>query len=105
MAEQKDLFTRLKKMFSTDVIVRAVGGKNLKIIDTDEGFDNQEMANKIEQLFNEELSIYHHKSLKWDELHNKIAKCYFDDNGDEIDDDEADLITIGEISAEAFGFL
>jgi hypothetical protein len=36
MAEQKDLFTRLKKMFSTDVIVRAVGGKNLKIIDTDE---------------------------------------------------------------------
>lgn len=36
MAEQKDLFTRLKKMFSTDVIVRNVGGKRLKIIDTDE---------------------------------------------------------------------
>ena len=36
MAEQKDLFTRLKKMFSTDVIVRNVGGKKLKIVDTDE---------------------------------------------------------------------
>lgn len=36
MAEQKDLFTRLKKMFSTDVIVRNVGGKKLKVIDTDE---------------------------------------------------------------------
>ena len=36
MAETKDLFTRLKKMFSTDVIVRNVGGKRLKIIDTDE---------------------------------------------------------------------
>ena len=36
MAEQKDLFTRLKKMFSTDVIVRNIGGKKLKIIDTDE---------------------------------------------------------------------
>jgi hypothetical protein len=36
MAETKDLFSRLKKMFSTDVIVRNVGGKNLKIVDTDE---------------------------------------------------------------------
>ena len=36
MAETKDLFTRLKKMFSTDVIVRNIGGKRLKIIDTDE---------------------------------------------------------------------
>ncbi len=36
MAETKDLFSRLKKMFSTDVIVRNVGGKKLKIIDTDE---------------------------------------------------------------------
>ena len=36
MAEQKDLFTRLKKMFSTDVIVRNVGGKKLKVVDTDE---------------------------------------------------------------------
>jgi len=35
MAEQKDLFTRLKKLFSTDVIVRNVGGKKLKVIDTD----------------------------------------------------------------------
>jgi hypothetical protein len=32
----KDLFSRLKKMFSTDVIVRNVGGKKLKVIDTDE---------------------------------------------------------------------
>lgn len=36
MANTKDLFGRLKKMFSTDVIVRNVGGKKLKIIDTDE---------------------------------------------------------------------
>ena len=36
MAETKDLFNRLKKMFSTDVIVRNVGGKKLKIVDTDE---------------------------------------------------------------------
>jgi len=36
MADTKNLFNKLKKMFSTDVIVRNVGGKNLKIVDTDE---------------------------------------------------------------------
>ena len=36
MADTKNLFNRLKKMFSTDVVVRNVGGKNLKIVDTDE---------------------------------------------------------------------
>ena len=36
MADQKDLFSRLKKMFSTDVIVRNVGGKKIKVVDTDE---------------------------------------------------------------------
>jgi hypothetical protein len=36
MADSKNLFNRLKKMFSTDVIVRNVGGKKLKIVDTDE---------------------------------------------------------------------
>jgi uncharacterized membrane protein YgcG len=36
MAEQKDIFNRLKKMFSTDVLVRHVGGKKIKVVDTDE---------------------------------------------------------------------
>lgn len=38
MAEEEEntLFTKLKKLFSTDVIVRNVGGKKLKIVDTDE---------------------------------------------------------------------
>lgn len=36
MAQNKDLFNRLKKMFSTDVIVRNVGGKKIKVVDTDE---------------------------------------------------------------------
>jgi hypothetical protein len=36
MAQTKDLFTRLKKMFSTDVIIRNVGGKKIKVVDTDE---------------------------------------------------------------------
>ena len=35
MADQT-LFDKLKRMFSTDVIVRNVGGKKLKIVDTDE---------------------------------------------------------------------
>jgi hypothetical protein len=35
MADQS-IFNKLKRMFSTDVIVRNVGGKKLKIVDTDE---------------------------------------------------------------------
>ena len=36
MADTDNLFNKLKKMFSTDVIVRNVGGRKLKIVDTDE---------------------------------------------------------------------
>ena len=36
MAEQnQSVFTRLRRLFSTDVIIRNVGGKQLKVIDTD----------------------------------------------------------------------
>ena len=45
------------------------------------------------------------KAKQWDDLDKKITDCYFDENGAERDDDFADLITIGEIAAYAFGFL
>jgi hypothetical protein len=35
MAEQQSLFRRLQKLFSTDVIIRNVGGNQIKVIDTD----------------------------------------------------------------------
>jgi hypothetical protein len=34
--KQRSLFSKLKRLFSTDVIVRNIGGKKLKVIDTDE---------------------------------------------------------------------
>jgi hypothetical protein len=34
--KQRSLFSKLRRLFSTDVIVRNVGGKKLKVIDTDE---------------------------------------------------------------------
>lgn len=34
--KSRSLFARLKRLFSTDVIVRNVGGKKLKVVDTDE---------------------------------------------------------------------
>lgn len=82
--------------------------KICEIIDTDQGFDNQEIANKIEQLFNEEISKYQQKALKWDILDEKIAKCYVDENGDELSQEESekyDLVFIGELAANAFGWL
>lgn len=34
MAENKSLFDKLKTLFSTNVVVRNVGGKKLKVVDT-----------------------------------------------------------------------
>ena len=51
---------------------------------------------------------YKVKAEKWDELSEKIAKCYVDENGDELSEEDLegiDLGTIGEIAASAFGWL
>jgi len=34
--KQRSLFSKLRRLFSTDVIVRNIGGKKLKVVDTDE---------------------------------------------------------------------
>jgi hypothetical protein len=34
--KNRSLFAKLKRLFSNDVVVRNVGGKKLKVIDTDE---------------------------------------------------------------------
>ena len=48
MQEEQDgkgLFKRLRKLFSTDVIIRNVGGKQLKVIDTDNLQSSGNLAN------------------------------------------------------------
>lgn len=45
------------------------------------------------------------KIEKYDQLFEEISSCYFDENGDEIEDNEFDLGTIGEIAASHFEFL
>ena len=34
--KQRSLFSKLRRLFSTDTIVRNVGGKKLKVVDTDQ---------------------------------------------------------------------
>lgn len=45
------------------------------------------------------------KARKWDELEKLISLCYFNEDGTENEDDDIDLMTIGEIAATAFGYL
>jgi hypothetical protein len=46
------------------------------------------------------------KAEKWNKLNEKIHKCYFDENGDELaEDEEPGLDVIGEYAAAAFGYL
>lgn len=68
-----------------------------------------EKANyEIEKLFDKAILPFKKKSEKWDKLDAKIAKCYFDENGDELSEEDSeniDLGTIGEIAASEFGYL
>ncbi len=48
------------------------------------------------------------KAQKWDDLDTKISRCYVDEDGEELSDEESegiDLGTIGEKAATAFGYL
>lgn len=45
------------------------------------------------------------KANKWDALDKNIEACYFNEDGSEVEDNDIDLGTIGEIAAIAFGWL
>ncbi len=45
------------------------------------------------------------KADKWDALGAKIEKCYCNADGEYDEEEGADLCTIGEIAASAFGWL
>lgn len=57
----------------------------------------------------EKLKELEEKAAKWDELGEKIAKCYPDENNENTNSDKnnegCDLITIGEMAAIAYGWL
>lgn len=68
----------------------------------------RDMANKVLG-DHEDLSKMKMKAEKWDKLADKISKCYCNSDG-EYDEDNpeiegADLLTIGEMAANAFGWL
>ena len=72
-----------------------------------ECFTNQEM-NVIGKTMRDYAEQFSKKAEKWDKLSEKIAKCYVDENGDELSEEDLegiDLGTIGEIAASAFGWL
>jgi len=45
------------------------------------------------------------KAERWDTLHERINKMYFDENGNELPENEFDLADIGQEAAVAFGYL
>lgn len=59
----------------------------------------------------EQINAFKAKADKWDALDARISKCYFNAEGEIPDDDndteipDADLVTIGEMAAGAFGYL
>lgn len=54
----------------------------------------------------EQIEIWKSKAEKWDKLGEQIARCYPDEYDPQPDDiEDADLGTIGEFAAIAFGYL
>lgn len=63
---------------------------------------------EIENIIMKGFQEIEKKAKKWDSLDEKIAKCYVDENGEELSEEDSeniDLGTIGEIAAGAFGWL
>jgi hypothetical protein len=58
--EQSTIFTRLKKLFSTNTIVRNVGGKKLRITDTDniQSFVNRRGIDRYNRVYNSQTGGY-----------------------------------------------
>jgi hypothetical protein len=52
MAE-KDIFSRLKRLFSTNTIVRNIGGRKLKVVDTGklQGFVQTNLVDRYQKLY------------------------------------------------------
>lgn len=74
--------------------------------------DKQEYFKRIESeaksnYTEKEIEAWKEKARKWDLLNEEIGKCYpeLDDDGNEIEEVDADLGTIGEIAATHFGYL
>ena len=52
MAE-KDIFSRLKRLFSTNTVVRNIGGRKLKVIDTGklQGYVQTNLVDRYQKLY------------------------------------------------------
>jgi hypothetical protein len=57
----------------------------------------------------EQIQEWKNKAEKWDKLEVEISKCYCNKDGEYDEDnpeyEDADLCTIGEMAASAFGWL
>ena len=57
----------------------------------------------------EEIADWRNKAAKWEALDKRISKCYLNKEGEYDEDnpeiEDADLCTIGEMAATAFGYL
>ena len=62
------VFTRLKRLFSTDVIIRNVGGNQLKVIDTNSiqqagELETNSLVDRFSRLYT--TNQYHENSTLW----------------------------------------
>jgi len=72
------------------------------------GKTGDQVIQDLKQIAIDYAEQFKKKADRYDILESKIAKCYVDENGEELSEEESenmDLGTIGEIAAGEFGWL
>lgn len=64
---------------------------------------DKSVADDINKIVKEEVNNYQEKAESWDKLGGRIEAFY--EQPDEKSEEEGGLIAIGEMAAEAFGYL
>ncbi len=74
MSENKTLFSRLKKLFSTDVIIRNVGGNQLKVVDTNsmQSSGNLETNSRVDRYSRLHTAARYSRNDGQQQLHSRL---------------------------------
>ena len=85
MAE-KDLFSRLKRLFSTNTIVRNIGGKKLKIVDTGQLQSNVQtnLVDRYQKLYSNMQQYGYNDQLYQQQLRLGLFRDYESMDSDSI---------------------
>ena len=89
----KDIFSRLKRLFSTNTIVRNIGGRKLKVVDTGklQGFVQTNLVDRYTKLYSNMQQMGYNDQLYQQQLRLGLFRDYESMDADSIIDSALDI--------------